>query len=235
MVSELQTERRGGTLVLTLSGPASRNSLSEQACAAGIEALSVAESDPAVRSIVLRGEGDHFSSGTHPHHPLEADEAECVAHDQMAQRLHDFIEALRVCPKPVIAAVEGTAAGGGFALALACDLIVAATDARIVMASLGSDAPPETAVARQLMQRVPRALALEWLWLGAPVPTDRLQALGLVNRLAGTGQALAQALALAEQLHDAAPAQLACIKDAVNAWTAPSPTPPPERPTVPGP
>ena len=63
MPSELRTERRGSTLVLTMSDPATRNSLSEQLFTAGVEALNVAESDPGVRCLVLQGEGGHFCSG----------------------------------------------------------------------------------------------------------------------------------------------------------------------------
>ncbi|HET6599635.1 MAG TPA: enoyl-CoA hydratase-related protein, partial [Burkholderiaceae bacterium] len=63
MPSELLTERQGAVLVLTLSDPATRNTLSHQAIAAGIEALNVAESDASVRSVVLRGDGAHFCSG----------------------------------------------------------------------------------------------------------------------------------------------------------------------------
>src|SRR5882762_8841636 len=63
MPSELRAERRDGTLVLTISDPASRNTLSEQVFTAGIESLGVAESDPDVHCVVLRGDGEHFCAG----------------------------------------------------------------------------------------------------------------------------------------------------------------------------
>jgi enoyl-CoA hydratase/carnithine racemase len=216
MSSELLTERRAATLVLTVSDPASRNTLSAQACAAGIEALSVAESDPSVQTIVLRGDGHHFCAGSHLQRvqPGVIDDLEASA--EALQRFNDFTAALQVCPKPVIAAVEGLAAGGGFALALACDLIVAAADAQFVLPNAANGLAPEGGITWQLMQRVPRALALEWLWLGAPVAVERLQSLGIVNRVAGSGLALDQALHLAAQLGTVAPDATARVKELVN-------------------
>lgn len=218
MSSELLTERRAATLLMTVSDPASRNTLSAQACAAGIEALSVAESDPSVQTIVLRGQGHHFCAGSHLQRvqPGVIDDIDASA--EALQRFNDFIAALQVCPKPVIAAVEGLAAGGGFALALACDLIVAAADAQFVLPEAGDGLLPEGGITWQLMQRVPRALALEWLWLGAPVTVDRLQALGIVNRVAGSGLALEQALQLAGQLGRVPSDAAARIKELVNQW-----------------
>ena len=133
MPSEMHTERRGSTLVLTMSDTATRNTLSEQLLTAGVEALGVAESDSDVRCVVLQGEGSHFCAGGNIAGLRERRAADPSLQMQMLERFHQFVEALRACPKPVIAAVEGAAAGGGFSLALACDLIVAAEDARFVM------------------------------------------------------------------------------------------------------
>lgn len=220
MSSELHTERRGTTLVLTLSDPASRNSLSEQVSAAGVEALGVAESDPEVRAIVLRGAGDHFCGGSDLSR-LGADrESGPGAQNQALQQFNTFVEAIRVCPKPVIAAVEGAAARGGFALALACDLVVAAADARFLLSYGSLGLTPDGGATWHLMQRVPRATVLEWLWFGEPVPVSRLQELGLVNRVTGHGEAFDTALALAERLGQCAPNAVASVKELVNQWPA---------------
>jgi len=208
MSSELHTERRGTTLVLTISDPASRDSLSEQLFAAGIEALGVAESDPEVRAIVLRGDGEHFCRG-------DLDAGPEVRPDLLRQ-FDAFAEALRVCPKPVIAAVEGIATGGGFSLALACDLVVAAADARFVLPRDGVSVGP-------LLHRVPRAKVLEWLWLGEPVPVDLLQAHGFVNGVTGHGEAFERALAMAARLAERTPDAVAGAKELVNQWAPGSP------------
>ena len=218
MSSELHTERRGSTLVLTVSDPASRNSLSEQVYAAGIEALGVAESDSTVRAIVLRGDGAHFSAGANLSRLKQNREASPEIQGETLQAFHDFVEALRVTPKPVIAAVEGAAAGGGFSLALACDLVVAAADARIALSDGRIGLSPDGGITWQLMQRLPRGVVLQWIWLGEPVPVPELHALGLVNWVTDSGQAFAKALEIADRLAACAPNALASAKDLVNQW-----------------
>lgn len=210
MTSELHTERRDATLVLTLSDPASRNSLSEQVFAAGIEALSVAESDPAVRAIVLRGDGGHFCAGIEPPQ-LDPD-----APEPSLQHFQAFVEALRVSPKPVIAAIEGDAIAGGLTLALACDLVVAAADARLLLSNPRAGQPADASATAQLLRHLPRPRVLQWLWLGEPVPVEQLLALGLVTRISGHGEAFEQALGLAARLADADPDAVSGAKELVN-------------------
>ncbi len=173
MPCELSTERHDTTLVLTLSDPANRNTLSPQACAAGIEALLGAGDDDAVRVVVLRGDGRHFCAG-----PDDVD----------ADGLAALVDAVRASPKPVIAAVEGEAAGAGMTLALACDLVIAADDARF----LPSPSTP--------LPALPRPLRLQWQWLPDSVPAARLLACGLLAATAPSGQVRAEALQWAARL-----------------------------------
>ncbi|HET7794073.1 MAG TPA: enoyl-CoA hydratase family protein [Rhizobacter sp.] len=218
MPSELHAERRDGTLVLSISDPASRNALSEQVFAAGVEALEVAEADDTVRCVVLRGDGAHFSAGGDLHDLKANRAAEPSAQDGMLQGFHDFIEVIRVFPKPVIAAVEGAAAGGGFSLALACDLIVAAENAKFVMAYGRIGLSPDGGGSWHLMQRMPRSLVLQLLWLSEPVTAQLLHAHGIVNWVTPSGHALTQALEVAERLAQCAPNAIASAKDLVNQW-----------------
>lgn len=218
MPSELHAERRDAALVLTISDPATRNTLSEQVFAAGIEALDVAESDTSVRSIVLRGEGNFFCAGGNLQRLKANRMADRSVQDNMLQRFHDFVEALRVFPKPVIAAVEGVAAGGGFSLALACDLIVAAEDAKFILSYGRIGLSPDGGASWQLMQRLPRSLVLQMLWLFEPATAAQLQAHGIVNWVVPKGQASAQALAITERLAACAPNAIASAKELVNQW-----------------
>lgn len=218
MPSELHAERRDGTLVLTISDPASRNTLSEQVFAAGVEALDVAETDAAVRCIVLRGEGAHFCAGDKLARLKANRNAEREVQASMLARFHDFIEALRVCSKPVIAAVEGEAAGGGFSLALACDLIVAAEDAQFIMSYGSTGLSCDGGASWQLMQRLPRNLALQLLWLSEPMLAQQLHSHGIVNWVSGSGQTLTQALQVADRLAMCAPNAIASVKELVNQW-----------------
>ena len=216
MPSELKTERRGSTLVLTLSEPGRRNTLSEQFFTAGVEALNVAESTPEVRAIVLQGEGSLFSAGGNIPGLAERRREDPSVQMQMLDRFNQFIEALRACPKPVIAAVEGAAAGGAWSIVLACDLVVAAEDARFIMSHGKLGLSPDGGGSWQLARLLPRPLALQLIWLAEPVTAQQLSVLGLVNKIAAPGQALDEACALAERLAALAPGAVASGKELVN-------------------
>lgn len=221
MPSELHTERRAHALVLTLSDPATRNTLSPQACAAGVEALETAESDDEIRCVVLRGDGSHFCAGGDLNRlrgtRLRDDGGGPAAQRGSIDQFHAFVEALRALPKPVIAAVEGFAAGGGFSLALACDLVVAADDARFVMSYGRIGLSPDGGGSWHLARRLPRAIALQMIWLPDPVGAAQMAQWGLVNRVVPAGETLAEALRLAGRLAEMAPNALASAKELVDA------------------
>src|SRR5438105_6479329 len=194
MASELMTERHGSTLVLTISDPATRNTLSDQVVSAGIEALNVAESDGELRAVILRGDGAHFCAGGNLNGLAARRQSGAAAQTVVLDRLHQLVEAIRTFPKPVIAAVEGAAAGAGFSLALACDLIVAAEDAVFVMAYSNVALSPDGGASWSLVRALPRQLASELLLGGERIGARRLHELGLVNRVAPAGGALDEAL-----------------------------------------
>jgi len=215
MPSEMLTERRGTVLVLTISDPATRNTLSSQVLAAGIESLGVAESDPQVAAVVLRGAGDHFCAGGNVRGLAERREAGRATQRQMIEHLHQLVESLRAFPKPVIAAVEGAAAGAGFGLALACDLIVAAQDAQFTLSYGRLGLSPDAGSTWNLLQVLPRTLVLRLLWLAEPIDAARLHEAGVVGWLAPKGEALAHALQVADRLAAMAPNAIASAKELV--------------------
>jgi enoyl-CoA hydratase/carnithine racemase len=215
MPAELLTERIDAVLVLTLSDPAARNALSHQVIAAGIEALGVAESDTSLRCVVLRGAGAQFCAGGNLQGLLERRRSGPPAQVQMLDHLHEWIEALRAFPKPVIAAVEGAAAGAGFSLALACDLIVAAEDARFMLSYARLGLSPDGGALWTLVRALPRAQVQQLVWLGEPLSARQLHDAGLVATVAGSGQAVAEALRLAQRLAEMAPNALASAKELV--------------------
>jgi len=217
MPSELISERREGTLVLTLSDPASRNTLSAPACSAGIEALGTAESDPSIRCVVLRGDGAHFCAGGNLQRLQRVRHEEPAVQAASMEHFHGWVEAIRACPKPVIGAVEGWAAGGGCSLVLACDLVVAAEDAKFLMSYGRIGLSPDGGASWHLGRLLPRSVALKMLWLPEPMDARQWLQWGLVSELAAPGQALAGALALAERLGRMAPNALASVKELVAA------------------
>jgi enoyl-CoA hydratase/carnithine racemase len=215
MTSELLTERRGTTLVLTISDPPTRNTLSAQVIAAGIEALGVAEADPEVRCVVLQGAGGHFCAGGNVQGLAERRAAGEAAQRRMLDHLHQWIETMASYPKPIVAAVEGAAAGAGFSLALGCDLAVAASDARFVMSHAKLGLSPDGGATARLAESMPPALVKRLLWLAEPVSAATLSELGLVAIVSLPGSALADALILADRLAALAPGAVASVKELV--------------------
>ncbi len=216
MPAELKSTSHGQTMVLTLSNPGYRNALDPEMYAAGVEALNVAESSPDIRSVVIVGEGDFFCAGGNLHRLLVNRNLPEAVQAQSIEGLHSWIESIRSFPKPVIAAVEGAAAGAGFSLALACDFIVAAHNAVFVMAYSTIALSPDGGGSWQLARHLPRQLATEILMCGEKVAAQRLHELGVVNRLGSPGKALDDALAIAERLNGRAPNALASIKELLN-------------------
>src|SRR5690606_21949403 len=126
--------------------------------------------------------------------------------------LHGWVVRIRGGPRPVFAAGEGAAAGAGFSLVLACDLVVAASDARFAMSYVRIGLTPDGGSSWFLGRRVPHPLAYEWLATGEPIPAARLHAAGLVNEIVEPGCALEAAARRAERLARGPAFALAGIK-----------------------
>jgi enoyl-CoA hydratase/carnithine racemase len=216
MAGALKSTSDGATLVLTLSNPDFRNALSPEIYAAGVEALNAAENNPDVRSVVITGEGSNFCAGGNLQRLLSNRTQPPEVQLQSINGLHSWIDSIRTFPKPVIAAVEGAAAGAGFSLALACDLLVAADNAVFVMAYSSVALSPDGGGSWTLCDALPRALVTELLMCGERVGAARLQQLGVVNRCVAAGDALNVALKLADTLNARAPNALASIKELIN-------------------
>jgi enoyl-CoA hydratase/carnithine racemase len=200
MSAELKAARYHGTLILTLSNPGLRNTLHPDMYAAAIETLSTAERDDSVRVVVLTGADHFFCGGGDLHRLLEYRSRSAGDQADTIDNLHRWIDMLRDCPKPVIAAVDGAAVGAGFSLALACDLIVAGTGAKFSMPQVRVGLTPDGGGSWLLTQALPRQLATEMMIEGKPVLATRLFELGIVNRLVADGTALDNALGWALEL-----------------------------------
>lgn len=215
MTTELLTERRGATLVMVISGPGTRNALSPAVYAAAVQALGSADADPAVRSCVLTGANGHFSAGGNLSQ-IEANRHAPEAQAQRIEALSRWIEALRTLRKPVVAAVEGAAAGAGCSIVLACDLVVASRDARFSLAYGRIGLPPDGGASHALARALPRQQALQWLWLAETRDAASLMAQGLVNQVVEPGQALFAALSLCDRLNAMSAGAIAAAKALIN-------------------
>jgi enoyl-CoA hydratase/carnithine racemase len=203
-------------MVLTISNPEHRNALAPGMYAAGVEALSVAETNPEVRSVILTGEGSTFCAGGNLQRLQSNRQQPPEVQARSIEGLHSWIEAIRTFPKPVIAAVEGPAAGAGFSLCLACDMVVAAEDAFFVMAYVNVALSPDGGATWHLARMLPRHVASEILMCGERIAAKRLHELGVVNCVAAAGAALDEALAIADKLNAKAPNALASMKELLN-------------------
>ena len=212
----LNSTSDGNTLILTLSNPAAKNALGSEIYAAGVEALNAAENNPEIRSVIITGEGNTFCAGGDLQRLLARRGEPPYVQEQSIEGLHNWIESIRTFPKPVIAAVEGAAAGAGFSLALACDFVVAASNAIFVMAYSNVALSPDGGGSWVLARSLPRALASELLIAGERIDAPRLANFGLVNRVCEPGAALSASLELANQFNLRAPNALASIKELIS-------------------
>ncbi len=198
-------------LQLGSAGPA----MTPETAHAGIEALSTALRDPDLGVIVLTGSAEQFCAGV----PAPARPGGEVAWDGNApafiDALHDWLLALRESDKLTIAAVEGQASGAGLALALACDLIVAARPARFALPAAGQASGRNAGALWLAAQSLPRGALTELSLLDTAMPAERAHALGLVCRLTEPGLALQQATQLARAAAQREPAALAALKGQV--------------------
>jgi enoyl-CoA hydratase/carnithine racemase len=216
MPAELRSHTEGHTLVLTISNPDHRNALGPEVYAAGVESFNVAGDNREVHAVVIHGEGDVFCAGGNLQRLQANRQQPPGVQAQSIEGLHTWIEAIHTFPKPVIAAVEGAAAGAGFSLALACDLIVAASDAVFVMAYANVALSPDGGGSWNLAHALPRQFASELLLCGERIGAERLHQFGVVNRVCETGQALNTALAWAKNIGARAPNALASIKELIH-------------------
>ncbi|MGW1376502.1 crotonase/enoyl-CoA hydratase family protein [Streptomyces sp. NPDC002446] len=201
----VRTERIGGSLLITLDRPHARNAVNAAMAAQLASAIDELEENSALRVGVLTGAQGTFSAGMDLKAALAGESPEIPG-----RGFGGLTEA--ATSKPLIAAVEGWAMGGGFELALACDLIVAAEDARFGLPEVKRGLLAAGGGAIRLPRRIPYHLAMELLLTGEPVSGDRAAQLGIANRVVPAGQAAAVALEWAGQLAANAPLALAAVK-----------------------
>jgi 2-(1,2-epoxy-1,2-dihydrophenyl)acetyl-CoA isomerase len=207
----VETARDGTVAIVTLNLPEKRNTLSVEMRHQLIEILEALQPDEVCRAIVLTGAGGSFCAGGDIAAMRSDDPAGARHRLVLAQRI---VRLLMAGQKPTVAAVEGHALGGGFALALACDKVVAHPMAKFGASYARLGLMPDMALLWTLPQRVGMGKAKEIMMLGRTFAGEAAAALGIVDVLADPRPALEVALEEAHELAAAPPLAVALIKAA---------------------
>jgi enoyl-CoA hydratase/carnithine racemase len=214
----LEIERPdAGVLVLTLARPEARNSLSREMLAVLQGAIDAASADTAVRAVIIAGKGPAFCAGHDlkeltDHRSSDPDGGRGFT-ELLMGACATFMQSLRRCPKPVIAAVEGVATAAGCQLVATCDLAVASETARFATPGVNIGLFCSTPMVA-LSRNVPHKRAMEMLLLGEMLTAQEAAEYALVNRVVPAGTALDAALALARTVASKPPATVAMGKEA---------------------
>ncbi|MFJ9370422.1 crotonase/enoyl-CoA hydratase family protein [Nocardia sp. NPDC101769] len=201
-------ERRGHIMIITINRPRARNAIN-LATALGLErAIDAYEGDSHARIAILTGAGGYFSAGM---------DLKAAARGEVPVTEKRGILGIVSQPprKPLIAAVEGPALAGGCELALAADLIVAASDSTFGIPEVKRGLVAVGGGVLRLSQRLPRAIAMELALTGDPITAARAAEIGLINEVAEPGKALEAALALAERIVVNAPLSIDASKQII--------------------
>lgn len=203
--------------IVTLNRPSRRNAIDLELRVVLAEALEAAMADGGVRAVVLTGAGGTFCSGGDISTMRRQPPEETKPRAQAAQRV---VRAIWNGPKPVVAAVEGYAFGAGTALGIACDRVVAASDAVFSTAFTGVGLAGDMGIFASLPARVGPAVARQLMLLPRRLPADEALRLGLADAVAEPGKALESALADARRIAEGPPLAIAGIKAMYAAWPA---------------
>ncbi len=202
--AKVKTAVENGISIITLFDPGTLN-------AAGLElmndlrkAVDGAIADPAVRAIVITGEGRGFCSGANLSGRGDGGGDAVASNDGPNQALlrtyNPFVSSIRKSPKPLVAAVNGVAAGVGVSLALACDLVVAAESSYFLLAFRRIGLVPDGGATWLIPRLVGKARAMELMLLGEKLPAATAQEWGLINRCVPDAELMPKALELATAL-----------------------------------
>lgn len=204
-------ERRDHVMIVTLNRPEARNAINQAVWVAAGSALAEAELDPDVRAVIITGAGDQsFCAGA----DLKAlSRGEPIAPDAPEQLAWGFAGIVsHAISKPLIAAVNGTALGGGTEIALACDLVVAAEGATFGLPEVKRGILAGAGGAFRLAQQLPRKIAMEMLLSGDAISAARARELGLVNVVVAREALIDAAMAMAARITVNAPLSVQASK-----------------------
>ena len=211
--------RRGAAAKLELNRPERMNAWSDQLSVDLLAAIRKVTDDPEVRAVAVTGAGRAFSSGADLKEALERGrDGKIDVHRMLTERYHPIITGIRRMPKPVLAAVNGPAAGIGLSLALACDLVIAAESAYFSLAFVNIGLVPDGGSSLFVPSRVGFTRAAELAMLGERLDARKAVNWGLINQVHPDAEFGSRADALLDRLAEGATASYAGTKRQLNQW-----------------
>lgn len=216
--TELLVETREGVLILTLNRPQVLNSLTDAMLSSLLDALRGAERDPKVRAVVLAASGRAFCAGADLGRLAESYRPGTAPSlgAELTEKFNPLVLQLRRMEKPVIAAVNGVAAGAGASLALACDIRLCAPEAKFIAAFISVGLAPDSGITHLFAHRLGLGPALERCWTAEPITAEEALGFGLVNRVLPASELKAAALTLAGRIAKMPPRAVALTKRSFN-------------------
>lgn len=212
--SPLLIETRDGIRTITVNRPDKLNALNSATLDALHQAFDEAAVDANVRVVVLTGAGEKaFVAGADISEMNGLTPVEGRDFSLRGQRMMRRVEKM---PKPVIAAVNGFALGGGLELAMCCHLRIAGDNAKVGQPEINLGLIPGFGGSQRLLRLAGRAATLELCLVGAPINAERARELGIINRVVPAAELQAETMKLATQLANAAPLALRAMLDCVN-------------------
>jgi 2-(1,2-epoxy-1,2-dihydrophenyl)acetyl-CoA isomerase len=212
----LLAEDSGGVRLLTLNRPDAYNAFNVELKETLLSELRRAAGEDSVRAIVVTGAGRAFCAGQDLKEHIASLGTPDGPHLRTVEEHYGpLFRTVLTTPKPVIAAVNGTAAGAGASLAFACDLRVATESAKFIMSFVGVGLSADTGVSWTLPRLIGYGRAMEMMLLGEPVTAPDALTIGMVNRVVADGSALAEATSLAQRLAAGPTTAYAKIKEAL--------------------
>lgn len=206
----------GDRLVVLNANPSKRNVLSPEYYQVIRDAMQQASEERRIAAVIMGAEGDFFCAGGDLRQLQARRESSRDYRLERIEELHEVIRSITHCTKPVVAAVEGGAAGAGVSIAFACDFMVASESAAFTVAYVKAGLVPDGGLTHHLAQQIPRALLMRMATLGEPVAAQRLYELGALTELAPAGAVMDHAMALVDQLAAGPTATQSAIKQLVN-------------------